>query len=236
MTPLQLLLLALPATILASNTITISYQSYSNSYYSGQVNVVKTAPEEEPEYVTSFYKRVKDKRKKMFGKQLMQHDTIERRKNLDHSLDHYFDHQLSSKLVSKPKPVAAHHPNDHAEAAREKPKNEKAKKEKVVAPIKKLCPARSVRGGASGLMSKPSSAAGASGRQHLHHHVADDFSDNGHPSSQTHPKRQAKQGHNHGHHPRSDHHLNRHHGNSKQHAARASRVEEEYDDFEAEEA
>ena len=128
MTPLQLLLLALPATILASNTITISYQSYSNSYYSGQVNVVKTAPEEEPEYVTSFYKRVKDKRKKMFGKQLMQHDTIERRKNLDHSLDHYFDHQLSSKLVSKPKPVAAHHPNDHAEAAREKPKNEKAKK------------------------------------------------------------------------------------------------------------
>jgi len=52
-------------------------------------------------------------------------------------------------------------------------------------------------------MSKPSSTDGASGR-HLHHHVADDFSNNSHPSSQTHHKRQAKQGHNHGHHPRSD--------------------------------
>ena len=104
---------------------------------------------------------------------------ISKQRNLDHSLDHYFDQLNRSSHVA-------------TSSSRNK-SSPSATGAKVVgeAGEKSSDAARSVRGGASGLMSKPSSAAGASGRQHLHHHVADDFSDNGHPSSQTHPKRQA---------------------------------------------
>ena len=75
---------------------------YSNS---NRVAILKRHEEqrEGEEYVTSFYKRVRDKRRAFFDRQLQQHEEQlhPQGDNKDHSLDHYFDHQLLSTAYTK---------------------------------------------------------------------------------------------------------------------------------------
>ena len=109
----------------SSNTITINHRpSYSNGNH---VNVIKSEPQADEEYITSFYKRVREKHRANFGRQLESHAQSTQFENNqsgnlqqqhcssehgsdgshshnyheDHSLDHYFDHQLSSSSHNK---------------------------------------------------------------------------------------------------------------------------------------
>mmetsp|Transcript_18625 Transcript_18625/g.33705 ORF Transcript_18625/g.33705 Transcript_18625/m.33705 type:complete len:646 (+) Transcript_18625:133-2070(+) len=128
----------------SSNTVAITHRSYIGDYSNG-LNVVKRHEEEEEEYVTSFYTRVRDKRRAMFGRQLQQHDNeqLQQGANLDHSLDHYFDQLLLSSSRSKMKSEA-----------------------KVTSSGQSSSAARRVRGGAASRLTRPSSA------KHLNHDVA----------------------------------------------------------------
>jgi len=102
-----------------SNSVAITPQSYSNGNH---VNVIKSEPQADEEYITSFYKRVREKHRANFGRQLESHghssqadhkgdnlqqhqedgsDSLHQYYHEDHSLDHYFDHQLSSSHDNK---------------------------------------------------------------------------------------------------------------------------------------
>lgn len=109
-----------------SNTVAITHSSYSNNY-SNKVDVIKSEPQADKEYITSFYKRVREKHRANFGRQLESHAQSTQFENNqsgnlqqqhcssehgsdgshshyyheDHSLDHYFDHQLSSSSHNK---------------------------------------------------------------------------------------------------------------------------------------
>ena len=109
-----------------SNTVAITHSSYSNNY-SNKVDVIKSEPQADEEYITSFYKRVREKHRANFGRQLESHAQSTQFENNqsgnlqqqhcssehgsdgshshyyheDHSLDHYFDHQLSSSSHNK---------------------------------------------------------------------------------------------------------------------------------------
>lgn len=108
-----LVLVASTSDTVAADTMTQRWSSSTPTpralgNYSNGLNVVKRGPEKEEEYVTSFYKRVRDKRRAMFGKLMSSpHDEagvgsgegggfrVDGDRHFDHSLDHYFDHQLS---------------------------------------------------------------------------------------------------------------------------------------------
>jgi len=78
------------------------YSSVDECYSSNNGLVIikrHEEPKDQEEYVTGFYKRVRDKRRAFFGRQLQQHEEQQqqlhpRGDNKDHSLDHYFDHPL----------------------------------------------------------------------------------------------------------------------------------------------
>ena len=207
----------------SSNTVAITHRSYIGDYSNG-LNVVKRhEEEEEEEYVTSFYTRVRDKRRAMFGRQLQQHDNEQSQQgaNLDHSLDHYFDQLLLSSSRSKMKTEA-----------------------KVTSsPVQSSSAARRVRGGAASRLTRPSLA------RHLHRDVA---GEHGHyqaaassanaaaasagqgegsksESSSSHFERQRN--HNHHSHPRARSHSSHQGRQNIHHSHRQNRSEgQDYDD------
>ena len=158
----------------SSNTGTINHRpSYSNGNH---VNVIKSEPQADEEYITSFYKRVREKHRANFGRQLESHAQSTQFENNqsgnlqqqhcssehgsdgshshyyheDHSLDHYFDHELSSSSHNK-----------HTHHRHKKPVLRAAE----VTSASPCDAARSVRGGGAGagtkLVHKPSFVAKA---------------------------------------------------------------------------
>ena len=188
----------------SSNTVAITHRSslaspaYANDGQS--VSIVKERPADE-EYVTDFYRRVRDKRKAFFGRQLREHDALEQRSSEDHSLDHYFDHDLASG------------PRHRAAS-----KNCDQELNEAGAAKSSSCAVSRVRGGGTAEMARPSShepfhcsAAGRGGHGDRGRHREEDAwrGDSGHP-----PRRHGRRhhsshtrgvdGHRHGH--RGHHH------------------------------
>ncbi|KAL9182945.1 hypothetical protein ACHAXT_004224 [Thalassiosira profunda] len=191
----------------SSNTVAITHRSslaspaYANDGQS--VSIVKERPADE-EYVTDFYRRVRDKRKAFFGRQLREHDALEQRSSEDHSLDHYFDHDLA--------PGPRH---------RASSKNGNDQKWNEAGAVKtSSCAVSRVRGGGTAEMARPSShepfhcsAAGRGGHgdRGRHHREEDAWrGESGHP-----PRRHGRRGHRDSHARGVDGH---HHGHRSHHA------------------
>lgn len=135
--------------------------------YSNGLNVVKRHEEEEEEYVTSFYRRVRDKRRGMFGSQLRHDEETERRENWDHSLDHYFD-----QLV----------PPSFERRSRAKASDSEEESSGSDSPCFEIEDPRHVRGGgvAAPRLARPKSSAAASAASMRHLHFV---GEHGHPAS-----------------------------------------------------